>query len=330
MRPSTPAVVQQMANAAKMRRQDLFTVLQEKTNDPDPDVSRSAIFALGMIVADYENYAAYYPLKNGNELYFKNVHPYDQETSLHWKVLNDTVVGYRDQNKIVDDQVMFGRKLILYTTVSYGTVRYLDTSQNYQILFDFSADVGAQWNVTFPDRKYCVVLLSKNDTIAGFRHCYRFNVVDRSAGEKLVRTVWMAPGYGIVATESFEKEVPSMIITNASRLAGFTPITSAPLSGILAPVSHGLFQNYPNPFNPLTTIQFTVDANNFAGQKFGGKVKLEIFDLLGRTVTTLLDEYRMPGMYSVQWNAADQPTGVFFMRLSIGTFSRIKKMIVLK
>ena len=83
-----------------------------------------------------------------------------------------------------------------------------------------------------------------------------------------------------------------------------------------------LFQNYPNPFNPVTTISFSVPSRGF--------VSLKIFDLLGREVATIVSDEYEPGKYSVQWNAEQYSSGIYFMKLHAGNFRDIKKLILLK
>jgi len=83
-----------------------------------------------------------------------------------------------------------------------------------------------------------------------------------------------------------------------------------------------LSQNYPNPFNPTTKIYFDLNVN--------GNVKLEVFDVVGRNVQTLLNEYKTAGSYEVIFNASNLPGGVYFYKLSSGNWSEIKRMILLK
>lgn len=97
-----------------------------------------------------------------------------------------------------------------------------------------------------------------------------------------------------------------------------------------APQRFELLQNYPNPFNPTTTIGFRI--SNF------GFVSLRVFDVLGREVTTLVDEMRQPGLYTVQWDASLLPTGVYMYRLCVGetsigterSFIETKRMTLLR
>ncbi|MDZ7334119.1 MAG: M1 family aminopeptidase [candidate division KSB1 bacterium] len=88
------------------------------------------------------------------------------------------------------------------------------------------------------------------------------------------------------------------------------------------PSSYELFQNYPNPFNSGTEIAFQIPETVF--------VKLEIYDLLGRKVTTLLDKKLIPGRYAVRWHADGISTGIYFYNLETPNFRSTRKMILVK
>ncbi len=83
-----------------------------------------------------------------------------------------------------------------------------------------------------------------------------------------------------------------------------------------------LEQNYPNPFNPTTVISYQLPVVS--------NVKLTIYDILGRKVATLVDEVKPAGLYSVQWNAQDMPSGVYFYRIQSGPYVQTKKLILMK
>ncbi len=89
-----------------------------------------------------------------------------------------------------------------------------------------------------------------------------------------------------------------------------------------APVSFALGQNYPNPFNPSTTIRFSIHT--------AGVVSLQVFDVLGRAIATLVNETKAPGEYSVPWDATDVPSGVYFYKLVAGNSVAVKKLMVAK
>jgi hypothetical protein len=83
-----------------------------------------------------------------------------------------------------------------------------------------------------------------------------------------------------------------------------------------------LYQNYPNPFNPITTIRYQLPVNT--------KVRLKVYDILGREVTTLVDEVQDAGYKQVQWDASPVASGVYFCRLTTGGFTAVKKLIAIK
>jgi aminopeptidase N len=90
-----------------------------------------------------------------------------------------------------------------------------------------------------------------------------------------------------------------------------------------------LGQNYPNPFNPITKINYSVPQGiNF--ELSYQNVILKVYDVLGREITTLVNEAKQPGNYEVIFNATNLSTGIYYYKLSSGNFTETKKMVVLK
>lgn len=83
-----------------------------------------------------------------------------------------------------------------------------------------------------------------------------------------------------------------------------------------------LYQNYPDPFNPMTTITYQLPAS--------GTVRLELFDLLGRKVRTLTDEYQRAGRYSVQVDASGLASGTYYYRLASAGRTATRRMVLMK
>ncbi|MBI5476814.1 MAG: T9SS type A sorting domain-containing protein [Ignavibacteriales bacterium] len=92
--------------------------------------------------------------------------------------------------------------------------------------------------------------------------------------------------------------------------------------GETRPKATMLKQNYPNPFNNFTTIEYEITRE--------GLVKLEVFDLLGRKIETLVHDIQKPRRYSVKFNGSNLSSGVYFCRLRTIQFAETKKMIVLR
>ena len=91
---------------------------------------------------------------------------------------------------------------------------------------------------------------------------------------------------------------------------------------ITRPDAYSLEQNYPNPFNPVTTITFSLQKP--------GKTMLEVYNILGQKVKTLLNDELKAGTHIQRWDARGYASGVYFYRLQSGSFTRIKKMMLVK
>jgi hypothetical protein len=115
---------------------------------------------------------------------------------------------------------------------------------------------------------------------------------------------------------------------------GILPIEETPVAvkgptGLDAniPVAFSLSQNYPNPFNPSTTIEFQVHL--------AGETSLDIYDLSGRIINTLMHEYLAPNRYSVVWDGRDisgrlVPSGIYIYSIISGIQHEAKRMVFLK
>ena len=88
------------------------------------------------------------------------------------------------------------------------------------------------------------------------------------------------------------------------------------------PTGYFLCENYPNPFNPVTTISFGLPVN--------GNVKITIFNVLGKPVADLVNEWHEAGNYSVVWNTHGLPSGTYFYRIQVNDFIQTRKMVLLK
>jgi flagellar hook assembly protein FlgD len=79
---------------------------------------------------------------------------------------------------------------------------------------------------------------------------------------------------------------------------------------------------FPNPFNPNTTIQYNV--------KNSESISLQVIDISGRVVETLLEDIIEPGNHEITWDARNQPSGIYFVKLTSGERSQTQKLILLK
>jgi len=88
------------------------------------------------------------------------------------------------------------------------------------------------------------------------------------------------------------------------------------------PEKYSLSQNYPNPFNPSTKINYDLPVD--------GKVSIRLFDISGKEVATIVNELKTAGYHTVQFNAANLPSGAYFYIINAGSFSDTKKLVLLK
>jgi hypothetical protein len=99
-------------------------------------------------------------------------------------------------------------------------------------------------------------------------------------------------------------------------LVGIQPISS------IIPDNFSLEQNYPNPFNPTTNIKFSIPKGEF--------VEIKVFDITGREIAVILSDPLEAGTYNIDFNAASFASGVYFYRITAGTFTDTKKMLLIK
>lgn len=92
--------------------------------------------------------------------------------------------------------------------------------------------------------------------------------------------------------------------------------------GINSPMQYSLSQNYPNPFNPATNITYSLGL--------GGNVKIIVYDLLGTQVSELVNSYKDAGSYTVSFDASSLSSGVYYYKMESGSYSDVKKMLIIK
>jgi hypothetical protein len=138
-----------------------------------------------------------------------------------------------------------------------------------------------------------------------------------------------ASAAGEVVVLRFEGSTKVMLTKVDARDSRNDLITSKLVKGAGdgTPTAYRLEQNYPNPFNPTTTIRYEVPET--------GPVTIDVFDVLGRQVATLVDQVKEAGYYNVQWNARDYQdrpvaSGMYIYRLQAGQFRSLLKMLLLK
>ncbi len=155
---------------------------------------------------------------------------------------------------------------------------------------------------TYPPNPHVTSSFSGNASGYTFTGNYSFDTTD-------------APTPSETETISFEAHV-TVSITPYKNL---TPVRS-PADNI--PRDYRLYQNYPNPFNPSTMISYDLPKASV--------VSLTVYDILGREVKVLIDQKQSPGKYGVKFDGTGLSSGVYFCRLSAGSYIKVMKMLLLK
>ncbi|MCB0720932.1 MAG: T9SS type A sorting domain-containing protein [Ignavibacteriae bacterium] len=113
---------------------------------------------------------------------------------------------------------------------------------------------------------------------------------------------------------------------NSGGNSGYSNIVSSMITGIennsSIPDKYALYNNYPNPFNPTTKIKFDIPKS--------GVVRLAIYDILGRQVSTLVNNELSAGRYEMEWNAGSYSSGIYFYRIEADGFVEVKRMTLVK
>jgi predicted extracellular nuclease len=148
-------------------------------------------------------------------------------------------------------------------------------------------------------------------------------------------TVWLENAAGLlidtVAIPALGNDTSYARVPDGSNvMMKRAPVTKGTTNGILVTVhpevrvarGYGLEQNYPNPFNPSTTITYRLAMNSF--------VKIAVYDVVGNEVALLVNGQQSSGDHTVQFSANRFASGVYFYRLMTGTYSEMKKMVLIK
>jgi hypothetical protein len=175
---------------------------------------------------------------------------------------------------------------------------------------------GQTYEVGYPDEigtfgGSTLCMNYSNNTGAGIQYIGQFG-----SSSKIAKLIYL--GFPLETTAN-DSSFNSVI----SRAAGyFLADINSVLTKTDVPLKFNLSQNYPNPFNPNTSIQYAIDSRQI--------VTLNVFDLLGRKIATLVNEGKPAGTYKVIWDASHLSSGVYYYQLKAGNFISTKKMILLK
>ena len=212
------------------------------------------------------------------------------------------------QNNINDLAVRYGKGIIVVETAYPWTLSWDDNTTNIvgnpsQLLAGYPATVQGQ-------KDFLIDLI---------------NIVKSTSGNKGVGLFYWEPDW--ISTQTFGSPWENLAMFDfsgelLSSVSAFDSTATSIDDDISQINEFKLDQNYPNPFNPKTSIQYTIGSRQF--------VQLNIFDVLGNNIATLVNENKESGSYSVKFDATNLPSGVYFYKLQAGEFTNTRKMILVK
>lgn len=166
---------------------------------------------------------------------------------------------------------------------------------------------------------------STGSVVAGAVLHFKEAAITRWTGSNGQYIFGYAPGTYAAKVEApgFQPKEVTVTVTE-----GATTVSNISLSQVVSvededvPSGFLLEQNYPNPFNPITSIRFSLPREEF--------VSLRVMNILGQEMATLINAVRPAGTYTIRFDAADLPSGVYLYRMTAGGFSEMKRMVVLQ
>jgi hypothetical protein len=261
------------------------------------------------------------------------------ETSSYIMETNGDIADSREIIVSVLPALLVDRALNKPVTVSSSEIGKGNEDPNYLV----DGDYFNHWSSGYADNQWIVIDLVNvyeiNSIILfwadSYAKNYRLGLAVQKNDYKLVRNISNGAG-GIEVLDTINTEaryLKIMLDKRAITTLGFSLI-EIEVYGIKKsgtnvnedisdkPKNYFLSQNYPNPFNPSTTIEYSIPERSF--------VNIEIYNILGSNIQTLVNDYKNPGFYKVTFNGINLASGIYYYQIKTDRFIKTSKMILMK
>ncbi len=218
-----------------------------------------------------------------------------------------------------------------YPKLTNGTwiLNSLPAFKNTDVLFTTQLSILKAWSLACVDTNSSDILKSWRQPSNPENQYYTFAdwpiPIDLSYTNSDLLTAGLN-GFPVGDLDWFPTQYASWKAQEGTELAQINDVLTNGITAVEktseVPQQFQLQQNYPNPFNPTTIINYRIPVNTY--------VTLKVYDLLGNLVKTLVDNYQAQGEYSINFNAGNLASGVYFYRLQAGSFTAAKKLLLLK
>ena len=285
-------------------------------------------FLIGSISFSQSNeFLDFYPLSVGNQwtmLSQFDVPPYEEHYFV--SVEKDTLINDKIYFKIKTEYPFSNSKYYSFERIDTLTSQVIRYDKYYSI--DYIIDsLEAEGEDFFTAERYHSIYPFNNPT-----QCYWvitdtvLNIQTVIKAFQGINNDWWPPayilakGFGLVEIQGTQWRT-ELVYAKIDGIEYGTPVGNIKEESSL-PKEFVLTQNYPNPFNPSTKIKYSIPISN--------AVRIKVYDMLGKEIKTLVNEFKSAGVYEIEFDASNLPSGVYFYRIISGTYSEIKKMLLLK
>ncbi|RPI19031.1 MAG: T9SS C-terminal target domain-containing protein [Ignavibacteriae bacterium] len=219
-----------------------------------------------------------------------------------------------------------------------GIVKYKSSgAQEWAVIYNGVGNNEDRVNAMSLDNSGYIYLAGESKTYSGSYNDLFLIKYNPSGDTQWSKSYNGSANLGDAASGIFVDNLCNVYVTGQVRNTGtsydFITIKYSELTGIHQssaeiPELFLLYQNYPNPFNPSTKIKFGIPSNVIGEMS---NVEIVIYDVIGKEISTIVNEQLNPGTYEIEWNASNSPSGVYFYQLiTDGNIIGTKRMVLLK
>jgi len=238
-------------------------------------------------------------------------------------ITRKTTDGGINWDPILLDSMIEVTDVCVSTPGSWYAAGYGQNSSGYPGYIYYSTDFGANWNYhKFPNSIYSIHFASP---LTGYASSY-YNIMYKTTD---AGTTWFSTycinnniSQAIYFIDNFTGYASSRYGQIIKTTTGGGVLISVEPQSYIVPHTYNLYQNYPNPFNPTTKIKFDIPKAMNAS--------LKIYDVLGREVSVVVNDFLIPGTYSFDFDGSNLSSGVYFYVLNGEGFVESKKMLLVK
>jgi hypothetical protein len=316
------------------------------------DESNVGPFSLGFVFEFYGvDFNSYRVCSNGWVSFTSSSTSYSNREIPYSSEPNNLLAGFWDDLNPGSGGQVYRYQANDSAVVSWVGVPHYSSGGPYtfQIIILASGTITYQYQtMNSPLNSASIGIENANGTI-GLQVVYNQNYVENEMAIRFTRS-WLAanPEFGVIAPDMLDTVTvtfdgswlaigdytgtltvdgsdiyhnePTLIIPVTMHISDQVGVDDVTENGL--PREFSLSQNYPNPFNAQTAIKYALPRDS--------QVRIEIFDLLGRKVTTLVNEDKEAGVHEIIWNSDRAASGIYFYRMQAGDFSTTSKMLLLR